>query len=485
MIGTVDVLSDNQLDAFERILAKRTGFDFDPKNRFSLEEAVGGYLAARAPMTPDELLARLLDETDATTLEDLMSGITIGETYFYRNRAHFDVLEKRILPDLLERKKLGRFLRVWSAGCSTGEEVYSIAITLCRVIPDIDQWRVTILGTDINAETLRKAREGIYTEWSFRGTEDAFRAAHFETVDNGWRVRPHIREMVTFAVGNLATDTYPSHATNTAAMDLIFCRNVMIYFDKKTALDITGRFYDALVDGGWLFVGHAESSEFVDPRFIRRTFPGTAAFEKQLTVTHKTLEKKPRRPSRAPSARLSVLASRLATSEKTVNRKNAAAPPGRRRNALPAADARPTRALLADAQEAFERQDFETALKDARAAGDRDPLLPQGYYLQAAAEEELGNAEEATRLLRKCLFLDRACAPAHWTLGSILLRLGRCDEARRSLINAIRSLSRKPDDEQIMIGRTVSVATLRRMARSALDRCNHDGTPRTQEHNVE
>jgi len=486
MIGTVNVLADEQLGAFERILAKRTGLDFDPKNRFSLQEAVRGFLAAGTITTAEELLAKLLDETDQTTLEGLVSRITIGETYFYRNRAHFDVLEKRILPALIERKTLGKFLRVWSAGCSTGEEVYSIAIALSRVIPDIDHWRITILGTDINAETLKRAREGVYTDWSFRGTEQAFRAAYFEQTDNGWRVRSRIRDMVTFAVGNLATDAYPSHATNTTAMDLIFCRNVMLYFNKKTALDITGRFYDALVDGGWLFVGHAESSEFVDPRFARRTFPDTVAFEKQLTATSRTFETKDRRPSRAPSARLSVLASRLAGPEGKADGERATAPPAKKSSAPPPADARPTHALLADARRAFEQGDFETTLDDARSAADKDPLLPQAYYLQALAQDALGCTAEATRLLRKCLFLDRSSTSAHWTLGDILLRLGRCDEAGLSLVNAIRSLEGKPDDQEIMIDRAVSVAALRRTARSALDRCGDDApASRTREHDVE
>ena len=485
-MGTATVLSDTQLEAFERILAKRTGFQFEHKNRFSLEQAIGSYLASQAPMEADELLARLLDETDRITLEALVSSITIGETYFYRNRAHFDVIEKHILPELIERKKLGKFLRLWSAGCSTGEETYSIAIALSRTIPNLDQWRVTLLGTDINAETLKKAREGIYTEWSFRGTKKSFRASHFENTDTGWRVQPHLREMVTFAVGNLAADDYPSHETNTTAMDLIFCRNVMIYFDKKTALAITGRFYDALVDGGWLFVGHAESSDFVDSRFIRRTFPDAVAFEKQVMGSRKPVEETTRRPSRPPSARLSALASRLASQEDTVDRKKTSKSPEKKRDALPPSDARPAHGLLADARSALEQGDFENALKDARAASVRDPLLAQGYYLQALAEDALRNAEDALLLLRKCLFLDRSCAPAHWTLGSILLRLGRCDEAQRSLVNAIQSLANKPDDEEIMVGRTVSVAALRRMARSTLDRCLADAPgPRTQEHDVE
>ena len=163
-------------------------------------------------------------------IEILASNFTVGETYFFREKRIFEVLEEHILPDLIRlRSNKEKYIRIWSAGCSTGEEPYSIAILLNKMIPDLVDWNITILATDINPRFLQKATEGVYSEWSFRETQGCIRK-YFKKTKSGFEISPDIKKMVTFFYHNLAEDTYPSLLNNTNAMDIIFCRNVMMYF---------------------------------------------------------------------------------------------------------------------------------------------------------------------------------------------------------------------------------------------------------------
>lgn len=144
-------------------------------------------------------------------VEMLASHLTVGETYFFRETASLEALEKYILPDLIASRRSMRYLRIWSAGCATGEEPYTIAIMLHRMIPDIRKWQITLLATDINPRFLEKAAQGIYREWSFRGDFQWLKDQYFKrTLDGRYRIAEKIRKMVTFNYLNLATDLYPS-----------------------------------------------------------------------------------------------------------------------------------------------------------------------------------------------------------------------------------------------------------------------------------
>jgi len=161
-------------------------------------------------------------------IETLASHLTVGETFFFREKRSFDVLEREILPGLIQSKDGGeKRLRIWSAGCSTGEEPYSIAILLNRMIPDLKDWNITILATDINSRVLKKASEGVYTDWSFRDTPPWIKEGYFKKIKEGvYEILPQFRKMVSFEYLNLAEDVYPTLLNNTNAIDLIFicCR---------------------------------------------------------------------------------------------------------------------------------------------------------------------------------------------------------------------------------------------------------------------
>lgn len=195
-------------------------------------------------------------------VETLASHLTVRETYFFRENNTFELLEKKILPELIKtRQKNEKRLRIWCAGCSTGEEPYSVAILLIRMIPDFKDWNITILATDINPQTLQKAKEGIYSEWSFRGTPQWVKDDYFNKSNGGhYEIRPSLKDLVHFSYLNLMEDIYPALPNNTNAMDLILCRNVLMYFSPDQAKSVVGRFSQCLIETGFLIVGVVEVS---------------------------------------------------------------------------------------------------------------------------------------------------------------------------------------------------------------------------------
>jgi chemotaxis protein methyltransferase CheR len=215
-------------------------------------------------------------------LGKLASHLTIGETYFFREKKSFDFLEQIYLPGLiLKRFGNARKIHIWCAGCSTGEEAYSLAIALTQTIPDIQHWKITILATDINPVLLEKAKKGIYTKWSFRASTPEFIEKYFtKPGENQWQIIPEIRKMVTFSTLNLAGDHYPSTATKTQSVDIIFCRNVLIYFSPEGNLQVTNRFYKALNTGGILVVSPVEMSSLIASDFSKIFYSGYTIYHK-------------------------------------------------------------------------------------------------------------------------------------------------------------------------------------------------------------
>ena len=260
-------LNDVDFERFHDLILARTGMMFGQRRRDALARGVLEAAQRTGCKNEGEYYCLLLQaRTDSELWDALIGAITVGETYFFRDPAQFAALRQHILPDLIARHRDDRRLRIWSAGCASGEEPYSIALLLHELLPDIAHWNVFILATDINKRALQKAREGRYREWSFRATDPAIRQRYFTQRGDDYELAPQGREMVTFAYLNLAEDAYLSLAINTNALDLILCRNVAIYLPEIVILEMAGRFYRCLVPEGWLMVGAAETSSQFAPR---------------------------------------------------------------------------------------------------------------------------------------------------------------------------------------------------------------------------
>ena len=213
----------------------------------------------------DEYCA-LLKDTNGAELTEFVNAITTNLTSFFREGHHFDYLATKVIPELIATKDLSRRIRIWSAGCSTGEEPYSIAITLKEAIPRHQDWDVRILATDIDSNVIARAQTGIYDQervdgmprqrlqrWFLKGT-----GRHEGSV----KVIPELKELIAFRQLNLM-GSWPMKSS----FDIIFCRNVVIYFDKNTQRTLFNRYADKLIENGYLFVGHSESLFKVTDRF--------------------------------------------------------------------------------------------------------------------------------------------------------------------------------------------------------------------------
>jgi chemotaxis protein methyltransferase CheR len=199
------------------------------------------------------------DSLSQVQYDILATHLTIGETYFFRDALSLQALKNIILPQLIEKRSENkREIRIWSAGCCTGEEVYTLAILLSELLSDIESWNITILGSDINRKFIQKAINGRYTQWSFRVTPMEVLNRYFTKVGREFEIIPRIKKMVTFSYINLADDKYPSRSTNTDAMDIILCRNVLMYFSAEHRDAVVNRFTQSLVPNGWLITSPVE-----------------------------------------------------------------------------------------------------------------------------------------------------------------------------------------------------------------------------------
>ncbi len=257
--------SDADFDYFRKIADRLTGIHLADNKKELVYGRVTRRLRALRLASFAEYIA-LLESGDAGELEQFTNMITTNLTSFFREMHHFDFLTKEVIPELMRLKPRGSRIRIWSAGCSTGEEPYSIAMALKESVSGLAAWDVKILATDLDSEVLAHGAAGVYAEDRVNGIPSVYLDKYFQkgTGPNAGkvRVREEIREMITFRRLNLM-ENWPMKGP----MDVIFCRNVVIYFDKPTQTRLFAKFANILADDGRLFVGHSEALYKVTDKF--------------------------------------------------------------------------------------------------------------------------------------------------------------------------------------------------------------------------
>lgn len=198
----------------------------------------------------------LYDRQKAEEMAAIMDILTVNETYFFREQSQLNALSDEILAELREKNKNTRRIRIWSAGCSSGEEPYTIAMLVLERSALFEGWDIEILGSDINQRVLQTARNGLYRKNSFRTTDDYFLSRYFNEEEGSYRIKDSVRKLVNFSHLNLL-DPFKVKFVN--AMDVVLCRNVLIYFFSEARKKVIENFYHRLNDGGYLLLGHAES----------------------------------------------------------------------------------------------------------------------------------------------------------------------------------------------------------------------------------
>ncbi|WP_342163752.1 protein-glutamate O-methyltransferase CheR [Methylobacterium sp. SD21] len=436
-----------------RIIARTGHAYYSDKDDLLLERL---YRRMRATGAPDLAgFAALLDEPTQGEAEwaRLEAEITIGETFFFRYSEQFTALRGTILPDLVDFRRSEKRLRIWSAGCSTGAEPYSLAILVREILGEaLPEWRVTILGTDISAEAIATARAAEYGRWALRTMPPEERLRYFTHLppepglrrEGGFALRPEFRAMVRFTQGNLLKVAEPPGGGE-EGYDLILCRNVLIYFDAATVTRVVHGLGRRLRPEGWLLLGHAEPnptfSAFLDPVSL----PGTVAYRPGGRLSPEPV---PPVPFILPE--LPVLAS----VERAVEVSKPILEPS-----FEAADAAPQDEVEGETEEGNEDAaplDRVRILADAgetgaawrvlREALDADPTHAGLRFYEGLVAVSLGREAEAERALRAALYLDRHFVMAHYHLGLLLLGLGRRVEAVRALDNAFALSQSLPPD---------------------------------------
>lgn len=254
-------LSEHELSEIRMLIEERTGICFDESRERFFSTRVREHLRAKGFTRGADLLSSVRKSN--VEYEALLERLLTQETSFFRYPGVYEAFKKRVLPELHTKKfwKNPRTLRIWSAGCSTGEEPYSIAITIADSLSFADSWNVEILATDVGRQALKHAERGVYSGRSIGSVTEKQIANHFSAGESGQQVKPRLRKMVSFAQVNLASPVYLGR------MDAIFCMNVLIYFSEGRRRALVQRFYETLEPGGYLFLGHSESISKMPVKF--------------------------------------------------------------------------------------------------------------------------------------------------------------------------------------------------------------------------
>ena len=417
-------------------ITEKTGMGFDERKRKQLEEIVENRCRILGlPHMGDYgeiLLASPGENDEFTTLMDIL---TIRESFFFRQEAQFRAFRHFCLPLLMDKKKARRErINIWSAGCAGGEEAYSVAMIVRDLVPENPQGEFYIKGTDISRQALRKAEEGVYTERAVRGLPSHYLDRYFTKEQGRYVLSAHIRAMVDFEYFNLSEKPFPFDAM--PRWDIIFCRNVIIYFTPNHSRELMKNFFSGMAEGGFLFAGFSETMRYLNDDFIpiqldnafiyQKPFSGQAPKPSSILpakakkIQRRFLKKKPVKVEKASTA----------TRKKKGSDKGESLE-GHLRSARELADKGDTMAAV--------------ALLDNIIV--EDPLHARAYFLLAMIHRNAGSLDQSGDYLKKVIYLEPDNAPARLHLADIFKAQARETDAAREYANVISLLENRKDLE--------------------------------------
>lgn len=459
---------------------------------FSMEPADCAYWLLKGPLSKNQI-------------DVVAYHFTVGETYFFRDSKIFEVLEDEVLWKLIrERRNTSKHLRFWSAACCTGEEPYSLAMLLRRLLSDIDSWQVSILATDINQSFLKKARHGVYGDWSFRVTSSAIKERFFTPTSHGkFEIAPEIKKMVHFATLNLVNSESMAGVVP-CSMDVIMCRNVLMYFHQDQVEPVLRKFHAALADGGVLIVNPIELMYVPEELFDRPTHSGAILRKRSLdqavapaqgdTKIFPTVVDCVRQNLPSPAIEQSI----VPQPRPMVPQHEA----GKMDFAEQAADSLTGSKCAEEAKELFlqgryaecvqhllkhnqedlnDPADFmllaraysndgelKAALQWIDKAIEHDRLNHTLYYVRATILQALSDVGEAIASLRQALFLEPQFVVAEFYLASLLHQSGKKMEAGQRFRSALLLLKQYNEDDVVPESEGITAGHLAQIVQSLL-----------------
>lgn len=472
----IEPLTDSFYQLFHDYLVTFSGLHFERRNIKVLERGlVNRMTALKIGSYLDYFDYLILHRDTRQELQKLLQFLTIGETYFFRYGAHFAALRRLISAELALKKE--KRLRVWSAGCSTGEEPYSLAMTIMEALPDWRKWDIKILATDINNRSLQRAREGVYGSWSMRVMEPGYLDRYFARCGDKYCIKQVVKNLVDFSHLNLQIDEFPTAEGEFRDLDAVFCRNVMIYFTSETTKQIIEKFTNCLTPGGYLFLGHSETLAYISSRFERVSQEGGFYYRKRDGHSASVRQEPRPVPELKP-----VGGTRQAPAAKPVR----AVPPPLPAKPAPvprAAAERPAvdvAAMYRKAHLLFDAENFAEASELLREVTRAKPdhigalvlqgfiaanqglyddvltvcdvvlalndLQPEVYFLKGLVFDMMDKLNDAVEEYRKANLLDMDFVMPHYNLGGLYFRLGREKDGVRELRNCLKILEKLPEE---------------------------------------
>jgi chemotaxis protein methyltransferase CheR len=471
-------LEDGQLKKLQEVLEHHVGTGHLKLRKNELAGSIANVAKEFGFSSYEVFLKSLLETGCSKTLDALAEHVTIGETYFFRHKKSFEVIRFDILPKLIERlKEDGRSeLNFWCAGCSSGEEPYSLAIMLDKFNLLPAGCKVNIYASDINRGFLKKAESGIYSEWSFRELPDAYRRSYFKSFESKeFILEERIRKKVKFFKYNLLGNGLPDLPAG--KIDMIFCRNVLIYFNDKQIEEVFKKFSLMLQDEGWLLTSPAEVTALPNTDFESVCCSGIYFFRKINRKTGKDertfnlrqffmsipgmLKTVDKLPEKKVIPEPPVQTKALKEVSKKRSKKQLKPLPIKDNESVEINDDWLEKALDFDAdlnsetagelaRRCADSGKIDLALHWSKIALEGDNLNPERHYFHAHILCEHGDVEEAQRELKRALFLKSDFISGYFSLGMLQLSNGRRKDGLKNLKNAEKMLANMPGEEPVI-----------------------------------
>ncbi len=475
-------LPEHLLSQLSELVTSRFGLHF-PRERWpELERRVGSALKEIGYGDMESAIRELLEVAwTRSQAEALVDHLSVGETYFFREPRALEVFENHILPSRIRDRKEGQEIKIWSAGCASGEEPYSIAILLKKNSPLWTGRTVSILATDLNSRSLRRASAGVYGEWSFRGAPSWLKENYFVRTSNGhWALVPALRSTVVFSCRNLAEDVYPN------GMDMILCRNVLMYLSPESRKRVVQNLHRSLIPGGWLIVSPAETSLTLYSDFSSVSFEGITLYKKttesdpqvQTCIiercdpspirldpsegskqdhTWRGVEEVgfcPAEPGVAEASPASETVPRLRTAGEHEMATRAI-------GALPSSEPTDAAAMLLQARLYANQGRLAEALEWCEKSLAADKTDARAHYLHSTIQQAQGSLEEARASLKLTIYLSPEFTLAHFSLGNLARVQGKSKESRKHFQNALALLGRYREEDVVPESEGIAVGRLR------------------------
>ncbi len=445
-------IQDAELSRFNELVAGHLGLHF-PRERWPDLER-GFYAAAEEcgfNQDVEGYLQTLLSSVwTQDQMEILAAYLTIGETYFFREKRSLEILQERIVPELIRaHASRGRPIRIWSAGCATGEEPYSIAIVLSKLMAGLKHGEVEILATDINTRSLHKAFQGIYSSWSFRGTPAWVRRTCFEIAANDRAaINSNLKKMVRFAPLNLTDDDYAPLSNCTGGVDVIFCRNVLMYFTPMGMRKVIRQLYRYLAADGWLIVSATETCHELFSEFATVNLGDVTLYRKSTA----------RLPAALALPVGDVTGSSTPLPEWTVQAA------GQIAAVLVSQNGRDAQAMFSLARICANQGKLAEALAWCDKAIAVDKLAARVHYRRATSLQEQSSIPEALLALRHAVYAEPQFVLGHFALGNLTLKHGTPKESQKHFENVLLLLARYRPEEIVPESDGLSAGMLIEMA---------------------